>query len=59
MAVQPESGSRHPKTFVGMLVGKHSTKMTGLGSSFQYEVIKSMVSGAMGKYALTSAEASC
>ena len=58
VAVQSESGRRHPKTFMGMLVGKLSTQMNGLASSFQYEVINSMVAGAMGKYALASAEAS-
>ena len=35
--VQPESGSRHPSTFVGVLGENPSTQMAGLGSSFQSE----------------------
>ena len=42
-AVQPESGSHHPKTFVGMLAGNPSTKMAGLENSFQSEERNSIV----------------
>ena len=34
-AVQTVSASRHPKTFVVLLVGNPSTQMAGLVSSFQ------------------------
>ena len=33
-AVKPASRSHHPKTFIRMLTGNHSTKMSGLGSRF-------------------------
>ena len=56
-AVQPESGSRHPKTFMGILGRNPSTKMVGLVSSFQSEKRKYMLAEAMKKYVLASAEA--
>ena len=56
-AVQPESGSRHPKTFMGMLEGNPSTQISGLGSSFIYDKRNSMVSETMEEHALNSAEA--
>ena len=33
-AVQPASGSRHPKKLTGMLAGNPSTQMSGLGRAF-------------------------
>ena len=46
-AVQPSSGSRHPKTVIIILAGKSPTQMSGLGSSFQYEEINSMLAETM------------
>ena len=46
-AVQPLSGSRHPKTVIIIIAGKPSTQMSGLGSSFQYEEINSMLAETM------------
>ena len=57
VAVQPASGIRHLKTFMGMLEGNPSTQMVGWGSSFQYEESKSVMSEAMEEYALASEEA--
>ena len=37
VSMQPASGSRHYKTFVGMLAGNPSTQMAGLGSRFRSE----------------------
>ena len=56
VAVQSVSGSRHPKTFMGMLAGNPSTQMAGWNSSFQYEESNSMVAEAMEEYVLLSAE---
>ena len=56
-AVQPASEICHPKTFMGMLAGNLSTKMSVLGSSFQSEVSNSMIVEAMGENALAFAEA--
>ena len=47
VAVQPASGSRHPKTFIGMLGVNPITQMVGLGSIFQYEESSYMVAEAM------------
>ena len=47
ISVQPESRSRHPKTFMGMLAGKSSTQMYDLCSSFQFDEINSIVAKAM------------
>ena len=55
--MQPERGSRYPETFVGMLAGKPSTQMSGLGSSFQSEESNSMVTETMEEYSLASTEA--
>ena len=56
-SVQPASGSRHPRKLMGMLGGRPSTKMDGLGSSFQYEESISMVEESMEEFALASEEA--
>ena len=56
-AVQPYIGSCHPKTYVGMLVENPSTKMAGLGSSFQFEESNYMVTEEMEEYVLASADA--
>ena len=55
-AVQPASGSHHPKTFVGMLAGNPSTQMADLVSIFRSEEINSTVAEEMEEYALASAE---
>ena len=55
-AVKPAIGSLHPKIFMGILAGKPSTQMAGLGSSFQYKERKYIVAEAMEEYALASAE---
>ena len=57
-AAQPVIGSRHPKTFMGMLAENPSTQMASLGSSFQYEESNYMVAEAMEEYTLASTEAS-
>ena len=57
MAVQPEIGSRHNKTFMVILGGNPSTQMGGLCSSFQYEESNSMEAEAMEEYMLASVEA--
>ena len=53
-AVQPASGSRQTKIFVGMLGGKPSTQMAGLVSSFKSEESNTMVAEEMEAYALSS-----
>ena len=45
--LQQASRSRHTKTFMGMFGGNPSTKMAGLGISFQYEESNSMVAEEM------------
>ena len=45
--LQPASGSRHPRTFMGMLGGDPSEKMAGLVSSFQSKESNYMVAEAM------------
>ena len=47
VAVQPASGSRHPRIFMGVLAENLSTQMSSLGSSFQYEKSNSMVAEEM------------
>ena len=42
-AVQPESGGRHSRIFMGMIGLESSIKMDRLGSSFQYEKKNSML----------------
>ena len=42
-AVQPEIRSLHTRKFMGIIGRKPSTKMAGLGSSFQYRDNNSMV----------------
>ena len=46
-AVRPESGSRHPKTFMVMLAVNPSTQMAVLGSRFQSEERNYMVAKSM------------
>ena len=55
--VQPASGSRHTKTFMGILSVNPSTKMASLGGSFQSEESNYMAAEAMEEYSLASAEA--
>ena len=59
VAVQPDSGSRHPMTFVGILGGNPSIKMAGMVSLFQSEEYNSIRLYALEEYALTSLEAAC
>ena len=53
-AVKPASGIHHPKIFMGMLAGKPSTQMAGLGS---IEESNSMVAEAIEEHVLDSEEA--
>ena len=55
-AVQPTSGSLHPKRFMGILPGNPSTNFFGLGSIFQYKERNYMVAKAMEEYKLSSEE---
>ena len=52
--VQPSSGSRHTRTFIGILVGITSIKMSGLGSSFQSEGENYMVAESLEGFVLAS-----
>ena len=56
--VQPESRIHHTITLIGMLGGKPSINMAGLGIIFKSMDNNSMVSEALGEYVLASAEAS-
>ena len=56
-AVQPASGSRHPKTCMVILAGNPSTQISFLGSSFHSEERKYMIAEAIDEYSLSSAEA--
>ena len=47
-AVKPVIGIHQPRIFMGMFGGNTSTKMAGLGSSFKYEEINSMLAEEMG-----------
>ena len=58
VSVQPESGIRHPKTFIGMLAGNPSSKMSRLGIRFHFEESNYMIAEAMEEYSLASTEAS-
>ena len=53
--VQPESGIRHPRRFMGMLGVNPSIKLSGLDSSFQSEEKNSMLAEEPKEYALASA----
>ena len=51
-SVQPASGSRNPRTFMGMIGGNNSIQMVGLGSIFQAGEKNSMVEESLEEYAL-------
>ena len=53
--MQPTDGSLHKRTFIGMLGGIASIKMSGLGSIFKSEEKNSMEAEALEEYALDSA----
>ena len=53
-AVQPETRSLHTRTFLGILVGITSIKMSGLGSSFQSEGGNYMVAESLEGFVLAS-----
>ena len=57
MGVEPDIGSRHIRTFMGMLGGNPSIKMAGLGGRFQFKEKNSMVTELLKYNALASAEA--
>ena len=52
LAVQPESGSRHPRTFVGMLGENPSIQIAVLGRSFHVAYNNSMLAEALEEYVL-------
>ena len=56
-SVKPESGSFHPRTFMGVLGGSPSIQIAVLVSIFQYEYNNSMSVETLGGYLLASSEA--